>query len=308
MSTEKFAHLFGEKTKVKVLKKLHSIDTAVKRIEYWYENGLRWLELSDSTSIAGLELEPFKFEIPPAEYAEVNQWIIDNFLPLAWGTKEEKLRRFLDFDELRAAFERDYKKRGDKRLIQEELKRINKSFEVRTGGFLRQRITSVTHYENMLFYADYNAFENSKEYDDQPDYSSLFPSVGNVLMARNGYILGQFHNYLKARLTQPVEVELKEGDMPQKLLLLHYLGLLDVLRQKLPSQNKQAKILQAILGAHPDNIEDKLTALKPMDERIRKRKNFEFVTNALDKVDLFKEAEEARKVLDAIYKTEVNKK
>jgi hypothetical protein len=92
-----------------VIETIIALPTALAKIEFWYKNGLRWLGLQDSVSISGLVLEPFKFEIPPDEYGVVNNWIFENYLEHAWGTMEEKKKKFYDLADLIEEFEGRYK-------------------------------------------------------------------------------------------------------------------------------------------------------------------------------------------------------
>ena len=94
-----------------------------------------------------------------------------------------------------------------------------------------------------------------------------------------------------------------ETTMPQQLVLLKHLGMLDkILELKISKKNK-AKLLSILLNRSADNIEGKLTNIRfDNDPELSTESNYKFLKESFEKLHLKKEAEQMDLILDKIYK------
>jgi hypothetical protein len=132
----------------------------------------------------------------------------------------------------------------------------------------------------------------------------------------------EYHEMLTRRATDPhlrlvlelIEDRLREmehkvfkrnrptADLPQKLLLLHFLGMLKPLQGETIeiSAQKQAFLLSIILDADPENIRKTLPLLDFPDSKVQIEKNYQFLQNSFNAVGLSELAAEMENKLVAI--------
>jgi hypothetical protein len=256
MEKKKIELLFDENYRNKKIEELNSLDSSVEKIKFWYSIGLRWLELTDSSSIYDLKLEPFKFEIPASDYKQVNDWIIDNYLELAWGTLEDKEKKYLILNKLIEDFEKRFKEKPEKRTIRREINFVEDSFEM---DEIPQGRSFIKRDSNKIFNASKSAFYNYIQKDEIPDISQVFPNVYYVLSLRNGFILGQFYHYLEDLYESPKKVPSKQKDIAltvqEQILMLQYLGLFEKINAHKTDTDKAA-FLSALLYRHPQSVRE----------------------------------------------------
>jgi hypothetical protein len=275
MAIDNFQHLFNTQTKEDVINKIQSLTHAVDKIKCWYENGLRWLELYDSTAISGIDLEPFKFKIPETEYEQVNNWIIENYLQLAWGTIEEKTKKFLILHDLTDDFENRFKEKPEKRTIRREIDFVEDSFKTVNLTIHRSSFPMTL---NETFNAEKSSFDDIVQNDKAPDYSKIYQNPLHTIRLRNGFILGQYFLYLEDFYESPKKAKpkTKELTLSQQLLTLHYLGITEMLLNV--DNNKKAEFLSLLISKSEQNIREKFSnfgslkfsTIKSEKEKIKK--------------------------------------
>jgi hypothetical protein len=203
-----------------------------------------------------LKLEPFKFVIPSSQYKLVNDWIIDNYLELAWGTLENKKEKYLILDDLIEDFQKRFKERPEKRTIRREIDFVEDSFETaeipRGKSFMKCD-------SNKFLNVSKSSFNNFIQKDEEPDFSQVVPNTSNVLSLRNGVILGQFYHYLEDLYENPKKVQSKQRELvltvQEQVLMLQYLGFLEKINVHKTDTDK-AIFLSALLYRHPQTIRE----------------------------------------------------
>ena len=86
----------------------------------------------------------------------------------------------------------------------------------------------------------------------------------------------------------------------QQILMLHHLGVLDLLNQKNISKKKQAKFLSILLNASPDNIEGDLHGIHNPKSALKTRTNYKVISEAFKISGMKDIAEETDKILEKI--------
>lgn len=259
-------HLLDDTIRIKLVEKLQSITPSINKAIFWYEElKLNYLDISESDRFEGIELAPFKFEVPVQEKDEFAQWVLENYLELS--NNPDKKRRFFDLETEIETFEKLFKEeKNQKAFIGKYLKEIDQSFEnilLQTSGISSRQFLMLSP-QNGKYFASYQAYQNYIKWEEGPEYKDLPSSVVYILAAKNGLEVAKFRNYIASRLEQGKKVKQKELTIPQQLLILDYLGIIN----KLDGLDKTVKseFLSQLIGKSEQNTREKLTDFSKMKE------------------------------------------
>ena len=86
----------------------------------------------------------------------------------------------------------------------------------------------------------------------------------------------------------------------QQMLLLHHLGVLDLLNEYNISNIKKAKFLSVLLNASPDNIEKDLSGIFKPKSKIKTANNYKFITSVFEEAGIKKLFKETDIILDIL--------
>jgi hypothetical protein len=89
-------------------------------------------------------------------------------------------------------------------------------------------------------------------------------------------------------------------DLPQKMLILHKLGIMEVINTLDIQEQQKAEILSLLLGEDRDNIEKMLLNYNDENDRLRKKKTYEYVYKKFNDLGLNALSEEVKEVCKKI--------
>ena len=140
-------------------------------------------------------------------------------------------------------FIKNIEKSKNRTLFKEhEFQKIKEEINI----FINRNESPLLNIKNFIECSYFNYLHNNQK----PDYSTNNWELPHLIAIENGYRLAQYHfiveNYKPTNLI--------ELSLPEKILLLEYLGILDVLKNKL-SINMIAKTLNTLTGMDISNIE-----------------------------------------------------
>lgn len=263
------------------LEEFNSLETICEKLDYWCRFlPVNYIQYSvEEGQDKYPHLNEFRINLTsPNEREEFALWIIKNYSKY----QDENSRfRQLDFEGLKAQIELDVKTspeiKDKKRKVQLELKKVDNSFKP-MSGILPNRINLPTTFINFEFNADHGAFTEYLEYGIEPDFSKTFDlSTRNIIQVWNGYTLAKYREYLSEKLetlNEQPSVEMKDISLDQRLLLLRYLGALELVMEA-NNNTKQGKLLGQLMRTDPESIRQRFSSINDLiapKDKVKRRK------------------------------------
>jgi len=229
-----------------------------ERIEFWDTNipmpYIEFLQKFNETP----EYQPFdvidRWGDDRSDWHKINQWIIDNYVPLS----DDPALQFLNLADLKINLDGKLAKADNKlEVLYKELKEIESSFR-RVG---LPGTSNFTVMMNFKFNCDFDAYNDFLNYQILPDYSSIRPGL-HIIKKENGKIFAEYKNHL-ASLIKKLNIgktekasEIAENVLTnrQVALLFHYSGILDNI--KLDDTTKKANLFSALLNRSYKSLYD----------------------------------------------------
>lgn len=90
----------------------------------------------------------------------------------------------------------------------------------------------------------------------------------------------------------------------QQMLILHHLGVLDILSEFKISNKKKAKLLSILLNASPDNIENDLSSIHNPNSKLKTVTNYTLINDAFSKADIKIISDSTAKILKNLQEKE----
>ena len=210
-------------------------------------------------------LRKFKIGKEPAEWKEINEWIVNNYC--AYLEEKNLKNNLLNIKALTSEFNKKSNLKKDKStLINSELAEIDNS--------LKDIFSK--------FNADYRCFENYYKYQIEPDYSNIEPHIITIISMANGRTLAEYKLYLKnlrRKYVKPAENEhkFKSLNLTQIALLLKHSGLLESMKGA--KLKERARFISSMLNIGEKGIYDEIRCVDL--PKNKSKHNFEKIINYL---------------------------
>lgn len=284
------------KTDEQILEELNKQPSAIAKAEYWNSHlGLDYLEHSGSDFHGERIIAKFRFRVHSEEREEFCLWLLQKLKEKKEGFFVDEL---LELSVLIESFEEKLSASQEpKVIIQRELRGIDEYFKptkvVGVGPILSKKANVHTAYNGVNYRADFATYQAYKEYRLEIDWQEVEPRPFSVLLAANGYTLAKYREYLLQQLEELNNPQSKSSNISfdQRLLLLHYLGALDKVRQA-ENASKIALFLSQLIRTDRETIRQRFSSIldlfepKEKAKREKLKKDLQEVAKAFEELGL----------------------